>query len=311
MRLLAPPEAIVLRLRPAELRAASLDLVLGLGAVEPRAAQQVDRRRAHLDHDDAHRQVRRLLEHERRAGRGAQRGLADGGLVAALVERRLQAPHGVGELAHRLRHGRRHVVALRDRPHRAAAERLDARDGVVDLRHGARVAGELRARAAQPRREPQRLVPGGDGVAQLVGVDLGRARPGALRQLGIAALEGLGDLLERRGDLRRAASPPRCGPSGPGSRAARDVTTSPTRPPSSESRNRAPDRPVPGCWTVTTRSAETAVSETSTTLPPSATATTMAPATIAAICQVPEPITLTSASAIPTPSAIPTTISTA
>ena len=137
VRLLAPPEAVVLAAQPSVF-AASRTCALGLGAVEPRAAQQVDRRRADLHDDHAHRQVRRLLEDERRAGRGAQRRLADGGLVAALVERRLEAPHGVGELAHRLGHGRRDVVALRDRPHRAAAERLDARDGVVDLRRSAR-----------------------------------------------------------------------------------------------------------------------------------------------------------------------------
>ena len=83
------------------------------------------------------------------------------------------------------------------------------------------------------------------------------------------------------------------------------------RPPSSESRKRAPDRPLLGGWTVTTSSADTPASDTSTTLPPSATATTIAPATIAAIWSVPLPISTNSASAIPMPSAIPTTISTA
>ena len=87
------------------------------------------------------------------------------------------------------------------------------------------------------------------------------------------------------------------------------MTTSPTRPPSSESRNRTPDRPVPGGCTATTSRAAVAVSDTSTTLPPSATAATIAPTTIAVICHVPEPISVNSASAIPIPSATPTTIS--
>ena len=62
---------------------------------------------------------------------------------------------------------------------------------------------------------------------------------------------------------------------------------------------------------VTTSNADTAASDTSTTLPPTATATTIAPATIAAICYVPLPISTNSASAIPMPTAMPTTISTA
>jgi hypothetical protein len=68
---------------------------------------------------------------------------------------------------------------------------------------------------------------------------------------------------------------------------------------------------VPGGWTATTSRADTAASETSTALPPSATAATIAPTTITAICHVPEPISVNSASAMPIPSAIPSTISTA
>jgi hypothetical protein len=62
---------------------------------------------------------------------------------------------------------------------------------------------------------------------------------------------------------------------------------------------------------VTTSGADTAASDTKTALPPSATAITIAPATIAAIWNVALRISTNSASAIPMPSAIPTTISTA
>ena len=63
-----------------------------------------------------------------------------------------------------------------------------------------------------------------------------------------------------------------------GLRAKTDVMASAIRPPSSESRNRAPDSPLLGGWIVTTSNADTAASDTSTTLPPSATAATIAPA---------------------------------
>ena len=80
-------------------------------------------------------------------------------------------------------------------------------------------------------------------------------------------------------------------------------------PPSSESRKRTPESPLPGGCTVTTSSAEAAASPTTATLPPSATATTIAPVTTTAICSGPSPISVTNASAIPIPSAMPTTIS--
>ena len=83
------------------------------------------------------------------------------------------------------------------------------------------------------------------------------------------------------------------------------------RPPSSESRKRAPDSPLPGGWTVTTSSADTAASETSTVLPPSATAATIAPTTIAAIWSVPLADQDEERVGDADPSAIPITISTA
>jgi len=60
---------------------------------------------------------------------------------------------------------------------------------------------------------------------------------------------------------------------------------------------------------VTTNNADAAASPTSTVLPPNAIATTIAPPTTAAICAGPVPIKLTTASAMPIPSATPITIS--
>ena len=90
-----------------------------------------------------------------------------------------------------------------ERAHRAAAQRLDAGQRRADLGRGLLVARELLARAAAERREVQHLSPRGDGAVELGQAQAVRARPGALGELAVAALERAGHVLERAGDLRQ------------------------------------------------------------------------------------------------------------
>src|SRR5215204_1897365 len=140
---------------------------LGLLAVQPPPADQVDGGRACLGHDYADREVRGLLEHERRLSGGAERRLADdraaGGVVEVLVER----THRFGEVAQRVGHRRWDVVVDGERAHRAAAQRLDAGQRRADLGGGLLVARELLARAAAERRQAQHLPPRRDGAVEL------------------------------------------------------------------------------------------------------------------------------------------------
>jgi hypothetical protein len=120
-----------------------------------------------LGHDYADREVRRLLEHERRLSGGAERRLADDGAASRVVEEFVERAHRFCEVAQRVGHRRRDVVVDGERAHRAAAQRVDAGERRADLGRGLLVAGELLARAAAERRQAQYLSPGGDGAVEL------------------------------------------------------------------------------------------------------------------------------------------------
>ena len=173
---------------------------LGLVGAQPPAADQVHGGRADLGHDHADREVRGLLEHERRLGGGTERRLAHHGRPAG-SSRIVERAHGCGKVSQRVRYRRRDVVADGERDHRPAAQRLDAGQRRADLGRGLLVARELQARAAAERRQVQHLPPRGDGAVELgeaQAVQRAQARSARSRS---RALQRAGDVLERPGDL--------------------------------------------------------------------------------------------------------------